>query len=298
MTAPADMPLLRFAPSPNGRLHLGHAYSAILNRSMADRLGGRLLLRIEDVDPVRCTPALETAMLDDLEWLGIRFDAPPMRQSERGALYADALKRLGAMGLAYPAFLSRGEVRRSVASHADWPRDPDGAPHYPTCERGLDPAEAAERIAAGAPHAWRLNMDAAAGRAGPSRWREIDEAGRPTLRIVDDPRAWGDVVLRRVDGAPAYHLAATVDDAAQGITHIVRGRDLLRATAVHALLRTVLGLPRPLHHHHGLVRGADGSKLSKSLRSPALARLREAEAPDAALQRLGLAARGAPPTAS
>ena len=256
-------PVLRFAPSPNGRLHLGHAHSVLVNRRMADRLGGRLLLRLEDIDPGRCTPALEAAMLDDLDWLGLPFDGPPMRQSERGAAHAAALDRLRAMGLAYPAFLSRREVRERVAAAPDWPRDPDGAPHYPAGERDLDRAIAAARIAGGQAHAWRLDVAEASRRTGPVGWTEVDEAGVPVARVLADPAAWGDVVLARVDAPAAYHLAATVDDADQGVTHVVRGRDLLRATEVHALLRALLDLPLPLHHHHGLVlRG--GAKLGKS----------------------------------
>ena len=256
-------PVLRFAPSPNGRLHLGHAHSALVNRRMADRMGGRLLLRIEDIDHGRCTPELEAALLADLDWLGIRFDGPPVRQSERGGAHRAALGRLASMGLAYPAFLSRGAVRRLVAADPHWPRDPDGGPLYPTGERSMRGAEARERIAAGEPHAWRLNIDAATARAGPAEWVEVDERGAAALHVRDDPRSWGDVVLARVDAPASYHLAVTVDDAAQGITHVVRGRDLLRATALHVLLQSLLGLPRPLYRHHGLVmRG--GAKLSKS----------------------------------
>ena len=256
-------PTLRFAPSPNGRLHLGHALSALRNRRMADRLGGRLLLRIEDIDPGRCTPELERALLDDLRWLGIAFDGPAIRQSENGARHRAALDRLRGAGLAYPAFLSRREVRAIVAAAPDWPRDPDGAPHYPAVERDLDPAEAARRIARGEPHAWRLDMARAAERSGPLLWTEVDERGAAVLRVRADPPAWGDVVLARVDAPAAYHLAATVDDAAEGVTHVVRGRDLFRATAVHRLLQRLLGLPEPLYHHHGLVT-LDGRKLAKS----------------------------------
>ena len=255
--------VLRFAPSPNGRLHLGHAHSALVNRRMADRLGGRLLLRIEDIDPDRCTPELERALLDDLDWLGVRFDGPILRQSERGALYEAALRRLRGAGLAYPAFLSRRAVRDRVAADPQWPRDPDGAPHYPGEERDLDPDEARRRIGCGAPHAWRLNMDRAVALAGPLQWTEVDDDGAPILRVRADPLAWGDVVLARADGPAAYHLAATVDDAAQGVTHVVRGRDLFRSTSVHRLLRALLDRSEPAHHHHGLVT-VGGAKLAKS----------------------------------
>ena len=256
-------PVLRFAPSPNGRLHLGHARSALVNRRMADALGARLLLRVEDIDHGRCTPELEAAQREDLDWLGIRFDGPVMRQSERGAAYGRALERLRTMGLAYPAFLSRGAVRRITASDPDWPRDPDGAPHYPGRERALDRDEAKALIAAGAPHAWRLNVDEAVRIAGPSEWTEVDEGGGAMFRVRDDPRIWGDVALARVDAPASYHLAVTIDDAAQGVTHVVRGRDLARATSMHVLLQSLLGLPRPLYHHHGLVT-RDGAKLAKS----------------------------------
>ena len=255
--------VLRFAPSPNGRLHLGHALSALINEGMAERIGGRLLLRIEDIDPARCTPELEVAMRDDLDWLGIRFTGTPWRQSERSTAHAGALDRLRQMGLAYPAFLSRGEVRRRIAGARAWPRDPDGAPHYPTDERHLGVNEAQERIERGAPHAWRLNVDAAVARAGKSAWLETDAVGLPMLTVTDDARLWGDVVLARVDAPAAYHLAVVVDDAAQGVTHVVRGRDLLRATSLHVTLQRLLGLATPLYHHHGLVmRG--GRKLAKS----------------------------------
>ena len=256
-------PVLRFAPSPNGRLHLGHAHSALVNRRMADRLGGRLLLRLEDIDPGRCTPELERGILDDLDWLGVAFDGPVVRQSERIGAYADALDRLRSLGLAYPAFMSRREARALVGERADWPHDPDGAPHYPPLDRERPRQEVEALIESGALHAWRLDMGEAARRAGPLEWAEVDEAGHVVLHVTADPLAWGDAVLSRVDAPASYHLAATVDDAAQGVTHVVRGRDLLRATAVHRLLQTLLGLPVPLYRHHGLIVRA-GTKLAKS----------------------------------
>ena len=264
-------PVLRFAPSPNGRLHPGHAYSALLNRRLADAHGGRMLIRIEDLDETRCTSALERAALADLAATGVASDGPVMRQSERGEAYAAALRGLRARGLLYPTHLSRGAIRRFVAEREAggriWPRDPDGAPHYP---RGADvgPDESARLIADGAPHGLRLDMTRAAPEAGPLSWDEDGCGGLGrTDSIAADPTRWGDPQLARVEGGrlrAAYHLAVVVDDAAQGITHVVRGRDLREATDLHRLLQALLGLPTPSYRHHALVLAPDGGKLSKS----------------------------------
>lgn len=282
-------PVLRFAPSPNGLLHLGHALSALLNADMAEALGGRLLLRMEDIDITRCTPEFELAIYEDLAWLGLGWEQPARRQSEHFDDYRAALDTLIGRGLAYPAFLTRGEVKAHVArAEADgrpWPRDPDGAPHYPPDERDLSDAERWRRIGAGDRHAWRLDMDRAMAECGELLvWRETGD-GR-TGEIVADPAAWGDVVLWRSDAPSSYHLSVTVDDAGQGITHVVRGLDLFHATSVHRLLQTLLGLPAPVYHHHRLILGADGRKLSKSEGDTGLSVLRRQGLTSADIRRL------------
>lgn len=273
-------PVFRFAPSPNGLLHLGHALSALVNAERAEETGGRLLLRIEDIDQTRCRPEFEAAVLDDLAWLGIRYEAPIRRQSEHFDDYRAALGRLDEMGLVYPAFLSRGEMKIHAADPA-WPRDPDGAPLYSGADRDLGPSEAADRIASGAPYALRLKMDEAVRRAGPLDWAERGEG-----RIVANPTRWGDVVLARKDVPTSYHLSVVVDDALQGITDVVRGRDLYHATSVHRLLQTLLGLPEPAYEHHRLILGLDGRKLSKSEGASGIAALRESGATPADIRRM------------
>ncbi|MEC9463200.1 MAG: tRNA glutamyl-Q(34) synthetase GluQRS [Pseudomonadota bacterium] len=276
-TTGKDAPVFRFAPSPNGRLHLGHAFSALLNADMARKQGGRLLLRIEDIDLTRCTPELEQAVIEDLTWLGTPFERPVRRQSEHFALYREALDRLKVMGLVYPAFLTRGEVKARVSAFERegglWPRDPDGAPLYPTEERELWEGEREEKLVTTDRHAWRLDMEKALSLvAKPLTWQETGDG--PRGEIEADPAAWGDVVLWRSDAPSSYHLAVTVDDAAQGVTHVVRGLDLFYATAVHRLLQELLGLTAPVYHHHRLIPGPDGRKLSKSLGDTALSALR------------------------
>jgi glutamyl-Q tRNA(Asp) synthetase len=273
-----DRPILRFAPSPNGLLHLGHALSALLNHDMARDMNGRFLLRIEDIDLARCTPDYEDAIYRDLRWLGLSWEEPPRRQSEHFETYREALGRLMDMGLVYPAFMTRGEVKAKVAdseaSGATWPRDPDGSPLYPQDDRHLSDTERKTLIESGIRHSWRLDMDKALERvSGALTWREISD-GAERLMLAD-PAAWGDVVLSRSDAPSSYHLSVTVDDAAQGITHVVRGMDLYHATSVHRLLQDVLGLPQPVYHHHRLILGTDGRKLSKSEGSTGLAALRD-----------------------
>lgn len=294
MTAHETQPVFRFAPSPNGALHLGHAYSALMNEKLADEADGRLLLRIEDIDTARCTPELEAAMIADLDWIGIHFERPYRRQSEHFQSYAAALERLKRIGLVYPAFLSRGELKAIVAEHeatgATWPRDPDGAPLYPDTDRALEPAERERRLAAGTAFAWRLDMDKAIDAAGGDLYWAESGAGpdRESGAVKARPAAWGDVVLARRDTPTSYHLSVVVDDARQGVTHVVRGRDLFHATSVHRLLQTLLGLPEPHYHHHDLVTDEDGRKLSKSDGDAGLASLRAAgENPQAIRQRLG-----------
>jgi glutamyl-Q tRNA(Asp) synthetase len=275
-------PVFRFAPSPNGELHLGHAYSALLNAELARKAGGRFLLRMEDIDLARTSSRFEAHILEDLRWLGIAWEDPVRRQSEHFDDYAAALERLAQAELVYPAFMTRSQIRAFIANRPDqgvaWPRDPDGVPHYPGIEKRLSIRERRRRIASGEPFAWRLDMAAALQSAGGRIvWRETGAgpAGE-TGEIVADPACWGDVILARVDTPTSYHLAVTLDDAIQGVTHVVRGRDLFHATAVHRLLQHLLGLPEPVYHHHRLILGRDGRKLSKSLGSAALRRWREA----------------------
>ena len=280
-TALSKKRVFRFAPSPNGLLHLGHALSALLNHDLAEACGGRFLLRIEDIDPARSRPEFEAAIHCDLAWLGLDWERPVRRQSEHLTFYAEALEDLKARGLLYPGFLSRAEVRARVAAHeaagGAWPRDPDGAPLYPPEERGLDRTEALARIAAGAQHAWRLDMGKALALVdGPLDWRETGAGPEgETGTVAARPECWGDVILSRPDAPVSYHLAVVLDDAAQGVTDVVRGQDLFHATAVHRLLQTLLGLPVPLYRHHGLVPGPDGKKLSKSNRDTGIAAYRE-----------------------
>jgi glutamyl-Q tRNA(Asp) synthetase len=271
-------PVFRFAPSPNGELHLGHAFSALIDFALCQRAGVRFLVRIEDIDRTRCRPEYEAGIFRDLAWLGIEWEEPVRRQSEHFADYAAARQKLEAMGLVYPAFLSRGEVA-ALTRDPDWPRDPDGAPLYPGLDRDLDPAEAARRIATGAPHALRLRTAEAAALAGPLSWQETGAGpDGETGTISADPAVWGDVILARKETPTSYHLSVVVDDAAEGVTHVVRGRDLFHATAAHVLLRRLLGLPAPAYHHHGLITDEAGRKLAKSDRDTSLRSLREAGA--------------------
>jgi glutamyl-Q tRNA(Asp) synthetase len=257
-------PVFRFAPSPNGRLHLGHAYSALLNARMAADVAGRFLLRIEDVDGARSRRAFETAIVEDLAWLGLTFPEPPRRQSEHADDYARALASLEARRLAYPCFCTRGDVARM----SEGLRDPDGAPvHRGRCPKAQ--GSAGERAAL------RLDMTRAMAIVSERlTWREYGEGVEETL-VEADPAAWGDVVLRGKDRPAAYHLAVVVDDALQAISDIVRGRDLYSATSVHRLLQELLGLAAPRYRHHRLVRDASGEKMSKSAQSLPLSSLRE-----------------------
>ena len=288
------VPTFRFAPSPNGELHLGHACSALLNARMAGEAGGRFLLRIEDIDTERCTPEYERGIFADLSWLGLAWEEPVRRQSEHFDDYGEALRRLIDEDMVYPAFMSRGEARAWIAEEATgetWPRDPDGAPLYPPRDRTLSARERRARIDAGAPFTWRLDMAAAAGYvAGRIEWRETGAGPHGETGLIQaKPEAWGDVVLARRDTPASYNLCVVVDDAIQGITDVVRGRDLFHATSVHRLLQELLGLPVPVYHHHDLVMGDDGRKLSKSRRDTALRSLRDAGAtPDDIRRMVGL----------
>jgi glutamyl-Q tRNA(Asp) synthetase len=259
-------PVTRFAPSPTGRLHPGHAYSALLAHDYAREREGSFLLRIEDIDPGRVRTAFVDGILEDMLWLGLEWDDEISYQSERLDLYAAALERLKAMGLLYPCFCTRADIAASLAA----PHGPEGALYPGTC-RGLAAADLSR------PHAWRLDVAKAMARTGPLVWRDhgAEIAARPDLL--------GDVVLARKDAPASYHLAVTVDDAAQGVTDVVRGRDLFASTHVHRLLQALLDLPVPFYHHHGLLTDAAGERLAKRHGAQTLADLRAAGMDPAAL---------------
>ena len=271
-------PVFRFAPSPNGYLHLGHARSALLNADLARQTGGRLLLRIEDIDRARCKPEFETAIYEDLGWLGIEWERPVRRQSEHFADYRAVTDRLGARGLLYPSFESRAEIARLVADEqirGKWPHDPDGVPLYPGLAKSLSPAAVAELRKAGAPTALRLDMAKACDRAGELVWTELGAGpSGETGAVAARPEVWGDVILARKEIPTSYHLSVVIDDALQGVTDVVRGQDLFWSTSVHRLLQTLLDLPQPTYRHHTLLRDESGAKLAKSNGATALRDLR------------------------
>jgi len=274
--------VFRFAPSPNGYLHLGHAYSALLNHDMARACGGQLLLRIENIDAARCRPEYESAIYEDLHWLGVSWSEQVRRQSEHFADYRAAVGRLEAAGLLYPSFESRSEIAAMVAERergGPWPRDPDGVPLYPGAVRAMSSDERARWRRAGEPFALRLDTGAAAARAGPLTWSESGSGPQhPTGRVAAEPQRWGDVILARKELPISYHLAVVVDDALQGVTDVVRGQDLFWATSVHRLLQVLLGLPEPAYHHHRLILDDEGRKLSKATQATSLRQLRAAGA--------------------
>lgn len=265
----------RFAPSPTGRLHLGHAWSALLAHDFARARGGAFLLRIEDIDPGRARPEHIEGIIEDLIWLGLDWDGEIVRQSGRLPLYAAALERLKSKGIVYPCFCTRSEIAAEIAASAAAPHGPDG-PVYPGTCRGMSEAERKSRMAL-EPHAWRLDVGRAMKVAGPLCWHEGD------TEIEAEPGLFGDVVLARKDAPASYHLAVTLDDAAQGITDVVRGRDLFAATHVHRLLQALLGLPTPIYHHHDLLLDAQGRRLAKRSGAPSLADLRAGGADPKAL---------------
>jgi glutamyl-Q tRNA(Asp) synthetase len=271
-------PVFRFAPSPNGYLHLGHAYSALLNFDLARRTGGRFLLRIEDIDGTRCKPEFEEAIYQDLAWLGIAWETPVRRQSEHLTDHRAALERLVAEGLVFPSFESRAEIARLVAreeTEAPWPRDPDGAPLYPGTARSLSGEERKQLLRSGTPYALRLDMAAARTRVGELYWIEHGKGPKgETGTVAARPGDWGDVVVARKETPTSYHLAVAIDDALQGVTEVVRGRDLFWSTSVHRLLQQLLGLPQPAYRHHRLIIDGSGRKLSKSTRATGLRELR------------------------
>ena len=282
--------VLRFAPSPNGYLHLGHAYSALLNYDMARELGGRLILRIEDIDASRCRPEYEAAIYEDLRWLGVSWTEPVRRQSEHFADYQAAIAALEAQKLLYPSFESRGEISALVAERerqGPWPCDPDGVPLYPGRARKMALAERERRSRAGEPFALRLATDAAVARAGVLTWTEGGSGPQGQSGLVTAvPQLWGDVVLARKELPTSYHLAVVVDDALQGVTDIVRGQDLFSATGIHRLLQALLGLPEPVYHHHRLILDDEGRKLSKATQATSLRELRASGASAADIRRM------------
>lgn len=266
--------MLRFAPSPNGRLHLGHALSALANERMARALGLPLTVRMEDIDRSRARTAHEAAILEDLAWLGIEWTPPMRRQSEHFGEYTDALDRLKGLGLVYPSFSTRREIAQ-FCKGAGLPRAPDGAPIFPGDDAVLGAVEVARRRAGDAPAAWRLRMGAAVAACGELSIDVTDADGVGLGQRPLAPLAWGDVVLARKDIPTSYHLSVVVDDAVQGISHVVRGLDLFESSAVHQVLQGLLGLPSPYYHHHRLVLGDDGRKLSKSNGAQSLKTLRD-----------------------
>ena len=283
-------PVLRFAPSPNGELHLGHALSALLNYEWTRAMHGRLLLRIEDIDQGRSRAEFVSGIFADLAWLGIAWEEPVTFQSQRLPAYRAAALRLEAMGLLYPSFATRSEIEAAAAA-AGAVRDPDGAPLYPGLYRDRDAGLLAQRRARGEPFALRIDMEKALAVARdllhgtPLRFTELAEDGTPQ-DVEARPERWGDAVIVRKDTPASYHLAVVVDDALQGVTHVVRGRDLQAATDLHRLLQVLLGLPTPSYHHHRLIVDAAGRKLAKSAGDTSLRSLREMGRTPADVRRL------------
>lgn len=270
----------RFAPSPTGRLHLGHAFSALTGWQAAKSAGGLFRLRIEDIDTGRCRPEFETAILEDLAWLGLDWETPVIRQSERMAAYGAALAQLDAAGLLYPCFCTRKDIRAEIARAGQAPHGPDG-PLYPGICRHLTPTDREARLARGEAHALRLDMDRAIQRAGPLTFTDY-HAGV----VAVEGALFGDVVLARKDTPTSYHLAVTVDDAAEGVTLVTRGEDLLPATHIHRLLQALLGLPEPDYAHHRLVTDTFGRRFAKRDGSVTIAALRAAGHTADAVRRL------------
>jgi len=283
-------PVFRFAPSPNGYLHLGHAFSALLNFELARESGGQFLLRIEDIDATRCRPEFEAAIYEDLAWLGISWEMPVRRQSEHLSDFREAVEKLSGRGLIYPAFESRAEIARLVAERETgslWPRDPDGAPLYPGAAKSFSVAARRQLIEQGLPYALRLDMAAALAQAPDLSWVEYGEGpDGETGLVAARPEAWDDVILARKETPTSYHLSVVIDDALQGVTDVVRGQDLFWSTSVHRLLQSLLGLPQPAYRHHRLVLDDAGQKLSKSTRATALRELRGQGATPADVRRL------------
>ncbi len=256
--------IFRFAPSPNGRLHLGHARSALVNAARARVSGGTLLLRMEDIDRDRCRQEFETAIFEDLSWLGITWATPVLRQSEHFARYRMMLQDLAARQLLYPCFCSRQDVTHAVAYLRDWPSDPDSVRHYPGTCREMSARQRSERLAQGVAYSWRLDSARAIGAVGRAlHFMELGPHGE-AHRVEAQPQLWGDVILGRKDVPASYHLAVVADDAWQGVTDVVRGEDLKAATHLHRLLQALFDLPTPTYFHHVNLVDALGRKLAKS----------------------------------
>ncbi len=260
----------RFAPSPTGRLHIGHGWSALMAMDMAREGGGMLRLRIEDIDGTRSRPEHVGGIIEDLRWLGVEWNGDIVFQSQRLPLYEAALNRLRDEGLVYPCFCTRAEIAAEIAASGSAPHGADGTVYPGTC-RKMREEERDTRLGAGEPHCWRLDMTAAATRSGALCWTDMDRG-----EVVARPDQAGDVVLARKDVPTSYHLAATLDDADMGVTHVLRGEDLCAATDVHRLLQALLGLPMPLYRHHLLLVDANGQRLAKRSGGFTLAELREA----------------------
>lgn len=287
-----DRPVFRFAPTPNGELHLGHALSALVGHDRAEAAGGRFLLRIEGIDVGRTRPEFVAGIFEDLRWLGLDWEEPVLFQSQRMDAYRAATARLEAVGLLYPCFATRSEIDAAADTHA---LDPDGAPLYPGLWKGRAPAEIAAMHAVGSPAALRINMAAAQAAAAaklkgaPLTFVELAEDGA-RQNIHAHPERWGDAVIVRKDVPTSYHLAVVVDDAWQDVTHVTRGRDLYAATDLHRLLQVLLDLPAPVYHHHRLVTDVAGRKLAKSARDTSLRALRSQGITPAEVRRMvGLA---------
>jgi glutamyl-Q tRNA(Asp) synthetase len=269
-------PVTRFAPSPNGLLHIGHALSAIIAHDAARQNGGRFLLRIEDIDLERRRPEYISAIYEDLNWLGLTWEEPVLVQSEHFRAYLAAADKLIALGLLYPCFATRTEIAAAANPEQT---DPDGAPLYPGLWKGASGEQIGARMAAGDTPALRLNMDGALqalkSKRGdkPLTFVEIDEDGSQQT-MTAEPQRWGDAVIIRKDVPASYHLSVVGDDARQGVTHVTRGRDLLPATDLQRLLQELLDLPEPVYSHHRIIRWADGRKLSKSNNDMGLRALR------------------------
>jgi len=271
--------VFRFAPSPTGYLHLGHALSAIVNYKLAQRFSGRFLVRIEDIDSGRIRESFVSAILEDLAWLGLDWEEPVWRQSQRFATYNDYCERLSAMGVLYPCFATRTQIVEA-ARRASSPLDPDGAPVYPGLCRGLSKADIDKRRKASIPYALRLDM-AKALLIAKKKQASTDitithfSANGAQTKTKSDPARWGDIVIARKDNGTSYHLASVIDDAAQEVTHVCRGKDLEASTDIHRLLQILLDLPPPFYHHHELLCDNNGRKLSKSAHDTALHELRK-----------------------
>jgi glutamyl-Q tRNA(Asp) synthetase len=283
-----DRPVFRFAPSPNGELHLGHALSALAGYEQAKAAGGRFLLRIEDIDVGRTRPEFVAGIFEDLRWLGIEWEEPVLFQSQRMDAYRQAAGRLQALGLLYPCFATRTEIEAAAEGGAT---DPDGAPLYPGLWKGRAQAEVAEKRAAGQRSALRIDM----GLARQMARKKLRGAGLTFLELAEDgsrnavtahPERWGDAVIVRKDVPTSYHLAVVVDDAWQGVTHVTRGRDLYAATDLHRLLQVLLDLPEPVYRHHRLIVDEQGRKLAKSAKDTSLSALREQGVTPAGIRRL------------